>query len=189
MLCVAPTNSTVSPPATCHRGRSYASTILPGARGEQEAYSTASGRFTGKVPFLTGPSRVMRQVSGWVRRARGRLRSERGGGDGGDGQSGSGLGPKEPGYWAWHFWNDTLRPLTAEDEPPASLVEMRDIARMAAAQTGEALGGSVDVVRQDLGLAQAWLSRKLRQSLALASAKAGHSFAGLGPCREDLGAV
>jgi hypothetical protein len=59
------------------------------------------------------------------------------------------------------FWNDALHPLTAEDEPPASLVEMREFAGTAAAQTGEALGLSVDVVRQDLGLAQAWLSRSV----------------------------
>lgn len=85
-------------PTSRDRLASYASTILPGAQGGPEACSTASGiHRRSSLPGRSVSGDAASLGLGQTRRARGRLRSERGGGDGGDGQSGSGLGPKEPG--------------------------------------------------------------------------------------------
>jgi len=44
----------------------------------------------------------------------------------------------------------------------AKLVEMRYFGGMTAEETAEVLGQSVNVVRHDLALSQAWLRRKLK---------------------------
>jgi RNA polymerase sigma factor (TIGR02999 family) len=51
--------------------------------------------------------------------------------------------------------------LDREDKSLAQLIEMRYFGGMTAEETAEALGRSVHVVRHDLRLAQAWLSRRL----------------------------
>jgi RNA polymerase sigma-70 factor (ECF subfamily) len=56
-----------------------------------------------------------------------------------------------------------LTELARDDEPLATLVEMRYFGGMTAEETAEALGQSVHVVRHDLRLAQAWLRRRLGQ--------------------------
>ncbi len=52
--------------------------------------------------------------------------------------------------------------LAAEDESLATLIEMRYFGGMTAEETAEVLGQSVNVVRHDLRLSQAWLRRKLK---------------------------
>ena len=51
--------------------------------------------------------------------------------------------------------------LADEDRALAQLIEMRYFGGMTAEETAEALGRSVHVVRHDLRLAQAWLTRRL----------------------------
>ena len=52
--------------------------------------------------------------------------------------------------------------LAAEDESLARLIEMRYFGGMTAEETAEVVGQSVNVVRHDLRLSQAWLRRKLK---------------------------
>jgi RNA polymerase sigma-70 factor, ECF subfamily len=52
--------------------------------------------------------------------------------------------------------------LSAEDESLARLIEMRYFGGMTAEETAEVVGQSVNVVRHDLSLSQAWLRRKLK---------------------------
>jgi RNA polymerase sigma-70 factor (ECF subfamily) len=52
--------------------------------------------------------------------------------------------------------------LSAEDESLANLVEMRYFGGMTAEETADVLGQSVNVVRHDLRLSQAWLRRNLK---------------------------
>jgi RNA polymerase sigma-70 factor (ECF subfamily) len=54
-----------------------------------------------------------------------------------------------------------LEALAVEDRSLAKLIEMRYFGGMTAEETAEALGQSVHIVRHDLRLAQAWLSRRL----------------------------
>ena len=54
-----------------------------------------------------------------------------------------------------------LKALAREDRPLEELIEMRYFGGMTAEETAEAIGQSVHVVRHDLRLAQAWLSRWL----------------------------
>ena len=53
--------------------------------------------------------------------------------------------------------------LAAEDESLARLVEMRYFGGMTAEETADVLGLSVNVVRHDLRLSQAWLRTKLKE--------------------------
>jgi RNA polymerase sigma factor (TIGR02999 family) len=53
--------------------------------------------------------------------------------------------------------------LAAEDESLARLVEMRYFGGMTAEETADVLGESVNVVRHDLRLSQAWLRTKLKE--------------------------
>ncbi len=54
-----------------------------------------------------------------------------------------------------------LEALSGEDPSLAQLIEMRYFGGMTAEETAGALGQSVHIVRHDLRLAQAWLSRRL----------------------------
>jgi RNA polymerase sigma factor (TIGR02999 family) len=54
-----------------------------------------------------------------------------------------------------------LEALSSEDQSLAQLIEMRYFGGMTAEETAGALGQSVHIVRHDLRLAQAWLSRRL----------------------------
>jgi RNA polymerase sigma factor (TIGR02999 family) len=54
-----------------------------------------------------------------------------------------------------------LEGLSREDQSLAQLIEMRYFGGMTAEETAGALGQSVHIVRHDLRLAQAWLSRRL----------------------------
>ncbi len=54
-----------------------------------------------------------------------------------------------------------LEALAREDGSLAQLIEMRYFGGMTAEEAAEALGKSVHIVRHDLQLAQAWLSRRL----------------------------
>jgi DNA-directed RNA polymerase specialized sigma24 family protein len=54
-----------------------------------------------------------------------------------------------------------LDSLAREDKSLAQLIEMRYFGGMTAEETAEALGQSVQIVRHDLRLAQAWLRREL----------------------------
>ena len=55
-----------------------------------------------------------------------------------------------------------LEALAHEDGSLARIIEMRYFGGMTAEETADALGQSVHIVRHDLRLAQAWLSRRLR---------------------------
>jgi len=58
-----------------------------------------------------------------------------------------------------------LEALAREDRSLAELIEMRYFGGMTAEETAEALGQSVHIVRHDLRLAHAWLSRRLGKPL------------------------
>jgi DNA-directed RNA polymerase specialized sigma24 family protein len=54
-----------------------------------------------------------------------------------------------------------LDALAAEDRTLAQLIEMHYFGGLTAEESAEVLGQSVHIVRHDLRLAQAWLSRRL----------------------------
>lgn len=119
-------------------------------------------QFANEVHFLAVASRVMRQVL--VDYARARAAQKRGGSDQGiwtasleiEGEAGVDL-------LELIALDGALTALAAEDEALTRLVEMRYFGGMTAQESAEVLGISVNVVRHDLRLAQAWLRRKMSQ--------------------------
>jgi RNA polymerase sigma factor (TIGR02999 family) len=119
--------------------------------------------FNDRAHFLSVASRAMRQVL--VDYARSRGRRKRGGDEPGKlsrlitgvpMEAKPDLPPVE-----LLDMDRALAALASEDASLARLVEMRYFGGMTAEETAETLGQSVHVVRHDLRLAQAWLSRKL----------------------------
>ena len=119
--------------------------------------------FNDRAHFLSVASRVMRQVL--VDYARARVTRKRGGDEHGKLQTlttgiqveaKTGIAPVE-----LLDLDAALEALTREDRSLAQLIEMRYFGGMTADETAEALGQSVHIVRHDLRLAQAWLSRRL----------------------------
>jgi RNA polymerase sigma factor (TIGR02999 family) len=119
--------------------------------------------FNDRAHFLSVASRVMRQVL--VDYARARATKKRAGDEHGK------LQPLTTGI-QMEVKKDlapvelldldaALEVLAREDSTLAQLIEMRYFGGMTAEQTAEALGQSVHIVRHDLRLAQAWLSRRL----------------------------
>lgn len=119
--------------------------------------------FTDRAHFLSVAARVMRQVL--VDYARARAAKKRGGEEHGKVQ------PLTTGILV-EAKTDTppvelldldaaLEALAREDGSLAQLIEMHYFGGMTAEETAEALGQSVHIVRHDLRLAQAWLSRRL----------------------------
>jgi RNA polymerase sigma factor (TIGR02999 family) len=121
--------------------------------------------FVDRVHFLAVASRVMRQVL--VDYARARCTKKRAG------DAEANLRPVE---WTASIevgadagidqidlldLDAALDALGREDKPLARLIEMRYFGGMTAEETAEVLGQSVNVIRHDLRLAQAWLRRKL----------------------------
>ena len=120
-------------------------------------------RFNDKAHFLSVASRVMRQVL--VDHARARATKKRAGDEHGKLEplttgihvkSNNGTAPVE-----LLDLDAALEALAGEDRSLAQLIEMRYFGGMTAEETAEALGQSVHIVRHDLRLAQAWLSRRL----------------------------
>ena len=119
--------------------------------------------FTDRAHFLSVASRVMRHVL--VDYARARATQKRAGDEHGK------LLPLTTGVEMEAQANETpidlldldaaLKALAGEDGPLAQLIEMRYFGGMTAEETAEAIGQSVHIVRHDLRLAQAWLSRRL----------------------------
>ena len=120
-------------------------------------------RFNDKAHFLSVASRVMRQVL--VDYARARTTKKRAGNEHGklealttgiEVESKTGAAPVE-----LLDLDAALEELAGEDRSLAQFIEMRYFGGMTAEETAEALGLSVHIVRHDLQLAQAWLSRRL----------------------------
>jgi RNA polymerase sigma factor (TIGR02999 family) len=119
--------------------------------------------FNDKTHFLCVAARVMRHVL--VDHARARATKRRSQNDGGELdplttgihlEAGKGIAPIE-----LLDLDRALKALSGEDQSLAQLVEMRYFGGMTAEETAGALGQSVHIVRHDLRLAQAWLSRRL----------------------------
>jgi len=139
-----------------------------------EVYLKLSGdrdaEFNDRTHFLSVASRVMRQVL--VDYARARAAKKRGHDDakfqpltGGIQLEGKeGIAPAELLDLDW-----ALDALSRENRALAQLVEMRYFGGMTAEESASALGQSVHIVRHDLRLAQAWLSRKLSKDVQGAS--------------------
>jgi RNA polymerase sigma factor (TIGR02999 family) len=119
--------------------------------------------FTDKAHFLSVAARVMRQVL--VDYARARATKKRAGEEHGK------VRPLTTGILVEAKMDAppvelldldaALAALAREDGSLAQLIEMRYFGGMTAEETAEALGQSVHIVRHDLRLAQAWLSRRL----------------------------
>ncbi len=125
----------------------------------------ATRGFADRAHFLAVASRVMRQIL--VDYARSRAARKRGGGE-------HAHVPVTEGKHKLEFASDVaneqvevldldhaLGALADEDQLLAQLIEMRYFGGMTAEETAEVLGQSVNIVRHDLRLAQAWLRRKL----------------------------
>lgn len=119
--------------------------------------------FNDKAHFLRVASRVMRQVL--VDHARARATRKRDPSQQGEFEplttaiqveSRKGVAPLE-----LLDLDRALEALSREDQSLAELIEMRYFGGMTAEEAAGALGQSVHVVRHDLRLAQAWLSRRL----------------------------
>ena len=119
--------------------------------------------FQDRTHFLSVASRVMRQVL--VDYARARAASKRAGDEQGRLQpltTGVQMEAKAPLASVELLDLDVaLDALAAEDGTLAQLIEMRYFGGLTAEESAEALGQSVHIVRHDLRLAQAWLSRRL----------------------------
>jgi len=119
--------------------------------------------FNDRTHFLSVASRVMRQVL--VDYARARATKKRAGDEHGK------LQPLTTGIQVAAKTDiapvelldldAALDGLAIEDQSLAQLIEMHYFGGMTAEETADALGQSVHVVRHDLRLAQAWLSRRL----------------------------
>jgi RNA polymerase sigma factor (TIGR02999 family) len=119
--------------------------------------------FNDRVHFLSVASRVMRQVL--VDYARARATKKRAGDVHGklqplttgiQVQAKTSMAPLE-----LLDLDTALDALAQEDRSLAQLIEMRYFGGMTAEETAEALGQSVHIVRHDVRLAQAWLTRRL----------------------------
>lgn len=119
--------------------------------------------FNDKTHFLCVASRVMRHVL--VDHARARATKRRAQDEGGEleplttgihVEARKGVAPIE-----LLDLDRALEALSREDQPLALLIEMRYFGGMTAEETAGALSQSVHIVRHDLRLAQAWLSRRL----------------------------
>ena len=148
------------------RGERTGHTLQTTALVHEVYLKLAGGRecgFNDRAHFLSVASRVMRQVLADYARARA---AKRRAGDepgkllpittGVQVQAKTGVAPLE-----LLDLNAALEALAREDGSLAALIEMRYFGGMTAEETAEALGESVHIVRHDLRLAQAWLSRKL----------------------------
>jgi RNA polymerase sigma-70 factor, ECF subfamily len=125
----------------------------------------AKRSFNGRAHFLAVASRVMRQIL--VDYARARATKKRAGKEQVQLQT---IEPvshrdlREQGSEQVEILDldRALVALAAEDESLAKLIEMRYFGGMTAEETAEVVGQSVNVVRHDLRLSQAWLRRKLK---------------------------
>jgi RNA polymerase sigma factor (TIGR02999 family) len=123
----------------------------------------AGGRqFSNKAHFLAVAARVMRQVL--VDYARARSTQKRSGGERVDWtvslQAGEEKGVDQLDLIAL---DEALKSLVAEDEPLARMVELKYFGGLTAEEIAETQGLTVNVVRHDLRLAQAWLRRRLSE--------------------------
>jgi RNA polymerase sigma factor (TIGR02999 family) len=123
----------------------------------------AGGRqFSNKAHFLAVAARVMRQVL--VDYARARSTQKRRGGERVDWtvslEAGEEKGVDQMDLIAL---DEALEALVAEDEPLARMVELKYFGGLTAEEIAETQGLTVNVVRHDLRLAQAWLRRRLSE--------------------------
>jgi RNA polymerase sigma factor (TIGR02999 family) len=118
--------------------------------------------FKDRAHFLSVASRVMRQVLVDYARARATKKRER---DKIEPLTTGLQVEAETGMAAVELLDldAALEALAREDSSLAQVIEMRYFGGMTAEETAEALGQSVHIVRHDLRLAQAWLSRRLSQ--------------------------
>jgi RNA polymerase sigma factor (TIGR02999 family) len=148
------------------RGERMGHTLQTTALVHEVYLKLAGGRecgFNDRAHFLCLASRVMRQVL--VDHARARATKRRGQDERGALQplnegiqveASKGAAPVE-----LLDLDMALEALSREDQSLAQLIEMRYFGGMTAEETAGALGQSAHVVRHDLRLAQAWLSRRL----------------------------
>ena len=154
--------------ATRHLRHERAAHTLQPTALIHEAYLKLIGdtrRFHSRAHFLAVASRVMRQIL--VDYARARATKKRAGNEqvqvetleraGKPNRENAGRGQIEI-----LDLDRALVALAGEDESLARLIEMQYFGGMTAEETAEVVGQSVNVVRHDLRLSQAWLRRKLK---------------------------
>jgi RNA polymerase sigma factor (TIGR02999 family) len=125
----------------------------------------AKRSFNSRAHFLAMASRVMRQVL--VDYARARASKKRAGNkqvqlEAMEPVNSSDLGHQGSEQIEILDLDRALVALAAEDELLARLIEMRYFGGMTAEETAEVVGQSVNVIRHDLRLSQAWLRTKLK---------------------------
>jgi len=121
--------------------------------------------FTSRAHFLAVASRVMRQIL--VDYARARATKKRAANEKVQLQtvepvSNRNLGDHGSEQIEILDLDRALVALSAEDESLARLIEMRYFGGMTAEETAEVVGQSINIVRHNLSLSQAWLRRKLK---------------------------
>ena len=121
--------------------------------------------FTSRAHFLAVASRVMRQIL--VDYARARATKKRAANEKVQLQTVEPVSKRNLGDHGSEQieildLDRALVALSAEDESLARLIEMRYFGGMTAEETAEVVGQSVNIVRHNLSLSQAWLRRKLK---------------------------
>jgi RNA polymerase sigma-70 factor (ECF subfamily) len=141
-------------------------TLQPTALLNEVYLKLANGdrRFSDRTHFLAVASRAMRQVLVDYARTRGRKKRGEGKVDARDDLSSMSIqiGHAESVEPVDILeLNRAIDALAKEDESLAQIIEMRYFGGMRAKEIADIMGKSINVVRHDLRLAQAWLRREI----------------------------